>query len=355
MKFGITFFPTVGPEQTPAVQYFEDALRLAGLADELGFHHVRTVEHYFFTYGGYSPDPVTFLSAVAGRTTNVRLGTSAVIPAFTHPVKLAGKLAMLDNISKGRLDVGFGRAFLPDEFAAFGISLDESRPRFDEGIAAAKLLWSGENVTWAGEFYRFGPVTLLPRPVQQPHPPVFVTTARSVESCEAAGLAGHNLMLVPAILQREQIQERLAVFRDAWVRGGRAAGTEQIQFSYPAWVADSTEEAHRIGRYDEERNGAALGAAVSSWAKVTSAQYPGYEKLADQSTRLSFEAKLAENKVLAGTPAQVRAQLEQIAEWYGDDLTLSLAVHSGHLAAEHGERTLRLFAEQVAPKLSTTT
>jgi alkanesulfonate monooxygenase SsuD/methylene tetrahydromethanopterin reductase-like flavin-dependent oxidoreductase (luciferase family) len=141
VKIGIVFFPTVGPADKAATTYFDEALRLVDLADELGFDHVKMVEHYFFPYGGYSPDPITFLAAAAGRTRRVRLGTSATIPAFTHPVKLAGKLAMLDNISHGRVDAAFGRAFLPDEFAAFGVPMDESRDRFVEGVEAVKLLW----------------------------------------------------------------------------------------------------------------------------------------------------------------------------------------------------------------------
>ncbi|MEV7618201.1 LLM class flavin-dependent oxidoreductase [Streptomyces sp. NPDC089799] len=352
MKFGIVFFPTVGPADKPATQYFDEALRLADLAEELGFDHVKMVEHYFFAYGGYSPDPVTFLAAVAGRTERIRLGTSATIPAFQHPVKLAGKLAMLDNISGGRVDAAFGRAFLPDEFKAFGISLDESKDRFTEGIEAIKRLWSEEDVVFEGRFHRFGPVTLLPRPVQQPHPPVFVTTARSAESCAEAGRAGHNLQSVPNVMSTEELQNRLALYRSEWAASGRAPGTEQIHFSYPCVVAEDGEEARRKGRHDDDRNSAAIRDAVASWADVRSAAYPGYEKLVEATRTSHFESKLEQRKLLIGAPDQVRAQLEQIAEWFGDDITISLGVHSGHLGFEDAATTLRLMAEQVIPKLN---
>src|SRR5947209_1295372 len=127
MKFGINLFPTVGPAEKSAGQHFDECLRLARLAEELGFDHVKTVEHYLTPYGGYSPDPVTFLAAAAARTSTIRLVTGAVIPAFTHPVQLAGKLAMLDNIAKGRLAGGFGRAFLPDEVTGFQVASDQRR------------------------------------------------------------------------------------------------------------------------------------------------------------------------------------------------------------------------------------
>lgn len=351
MKFGIVFFPTVGPDDKPAPQYFDECLQLVDLAEQLGYDHVKIVEHYFFAYGGYSPDPVTFLAAAAGRTSRLRLGTSATIPAFVHPVKLAGKLAMLDNISHGRLDAAFGRAFLPDEFKAFGVPLDESKSRFVESVQAIKRLWTEEDVVFEGRYHAFGPVTLLPRPFQQPHPPVFVTTARSAESCAQAGRDGHHLQTVPNVMSTRELQERLQVYRSEWQGSGRAPGSERIHFSYPCVVAADSEEARRKGRHDDERNTAAISAAVASWATTRSSAYPGYEKLASIGES-HFDEKLAANKLLIGSPDQVREQLDQIAEWFGSDITISLGVHSGHLSLRDAETTLRLLADEVLPKLS---
>jgi alkanesulfonate monooxygenase SsuD/methylene tetrahydromethanopterin reductase-like flavin-dependent oxidoreductase (luciferase family) len=111
MEFGIQFFPAVGPAQKPADRYWGEALELTRLAEELGFTNVRTVEHYFHPYGGYSPDPLIFLSAAAAVTHSIRLITGAVLPVFNHPLKLAGQIGMADAISGGRLEVGFARAF----------------------------------------------------------------------------------------------------------------------------------------------------------------------------------------------------------------------------------------------------
>lgn len=349
MDFGLTFFPTVGPADKPAQTYFDECLRLVELADALGYHHVKTVEHYFFAYGGYSPDPVTFLAAAAARSRRVRVGTSAVIPAFTHPLKLAGKLAMLDNISHGRLDVAFGRGFLPDEFTAFGVSMDESRARFIEGIEACKRLWSEENVVWESEHYRFGPVTLLPRPAQLPHPPVFITSARSSESCAEAGTRGYHLQTVPGVLSKDDLRDRIATHRDAWSAAGHQ-DVPRVHFSYPCVLAEDTAEAHRLAKLDDARNTAAITTAVQSWGSTSSTAYPGYEKLADTAKRATFEDKLAANKLLAGTPDDVIGQLAEIVEWFGDGITISLGIHSGHLDLAQTERSMRLFAEHVMPK-----
>src|SRR5215831_5085872 len=113
MKFGINFFPAFRPNQKTTGEYYAQCLRVSERADELGFSSIKTVEHYFHDYGGLSPNPIVLLAAIAARTRRVRPITGAVIPAFNHPIKLAGELAMLDNISHGRLDVALaGLSFL---------------------------------------------------------------------------------------------------------------------------------------------------------------------------------------------------------------------------------------------------
>jgi alkanesulfonate monooxygenase SsuD/methylene tetrahydromethanopterin reductase-like flavin-dependent oxidoreductase (luciferase family) len=130
VQFGVQFFPSVGPSEKSGATYFAESLAIAEQAEQLGFTHARTVEHYFERYGGYSPNPIVFLAALSQRTRTMRLVTGAVLPVFNHPLKLAGEIGMLDAISGGRLDVGFARAFLPHEFRRFGVSPDESQARF---------------------------------------------------------------------------------------------------------------------------------------------------------------------------------------------------------------------------------
>src|SRR2546423_15482011 len=94
MEFGIQFFPAVGPDQKPADQYWREALELTQLAEGLGFTNVRTVEHYFLSYGGYSPDPPIFPSPPAALTRSLRLIPRAVLPVFNKPPKLAGQIGV---------------------------------------------------------------------------------------------------------------------------------------------------------------------------------------------------------------------------------------------------------------------
>ncbi|WP_116199119.1 LLM class flavin-dependent oxidoreductase [Amycolatopsis circi] len=350
MKFGINLAPNVTPEERSGAQLFAEFLELAELAEALGFDHVKTVEHYFTSYGGYSPDPVTFLAAVAARTERIRLVTGAVLPAFTHPLKLAGKLAMLDNISKGRLDVGFGRAFLPDEFEAFQVSMDESRARFEEGVEACRRLWAEEHVVWDGQFCQFGPVTMLPRPFQQPHPPILVATARTPESAEAAGRAGHGVMMVPSINKVEKVQDMLALYRKAYAGAGHE-GEGQVHMTYNTYLSEDPERARMLGKKYADNTHDKLVGAVTSWATTRSEQYRGYEQIAQKAKSSSFEDQIRETKVLVGTPDEVVGQVRQIREWFGE-ITVSLQPTAGNMPVAESARTMELFAEHVLPRFA---
>src|SRR5258706_14525123 len=169
MKFGLNFFPSFRPSDYSTAEYFAQCLRLAERADQLGFNSVKTVEHYFFDYGGHSPNPIVFLSAVAARPTRIRPITGAVIPAFNHPVKLAAELALLDNLSNGRLDAGFGRAFIPKEFEVFGVDMAESRARFEGGSGLVIRLWTADRGSPEGRCPRVHDGSREPRRLQTPH------------------------------------------------------------------------------------------------------------------------------------------------------------------------------------------
>src|SRR3989442_7806587 len=126
MKCGIDYFPDADRDRVSGQRYFAEVLDLAEYADRLGYDSVKIVEHYFTSYGGYSPDPCLFLAACSQRTRRLRLVTGAVLPVFNHPLKLAGQLTMLDAISGRRLDAGLARAFLPYEVEGFRIFVEES-------------------------------------------------------------------------------------------------------------------------------------------------------------------------------------------------------------------------------------
>lgn len=348
MHFGINFFSSVRPEQKSAAQYFDEALRLAALADELGYSHVRTVEHYFRPYGGLTPNPIVFLSAAAARTSRIRLVTGAVIPIFNHPLKLAGELAMLDAISGGRLTVGFARAFLPEEFEAFQRSMDESRARFEGGIEAIRRLWTETDVVFEDAFYKFGPVTSTPRPTQQPHPPIMVAAIGTQASFEWAGRMGFGLMVVPYLSRFDDLQAKIESYRATFAAHHPDVPIPTVQMSIHLHVAETDEQAVAEATEPMHQYIAVFRESAAAWADHSSRDYAGYDQVIGQLDSMTIDRVLRERRAFIGSPATVREQVQYITDTFGD-IEPSLSVLWGNLSYEVSERSLRLFADEVLP------
>jgi alkanesulfonate monooxygenase SsuD/methylene tetrahydromethanopterin reductase-like flavin-dependent oxidoreductase (luciferase family) len=299
------------------------------------------------------PNPVVFLAAVAARTRRVRLVTGAVLPVFNHPIKLAGELAMLDCLSQGRLDAGFGRAFLPEEFAAFERSLDESRARFESGIAAVTKLWTQAETVHADAFYRFGPIPMLPKPVQQPHPPILIAAVGTPSSFEWAGQQGYGLMIVPYLSKFEDVQANLARYRHAFADAWPDRPVRPPHMSFHLHVAETDAQAAREAAPHLEQYTRLFRESATAWQRTASAAYPGYTELASQLERLNFDRIMAEGRAFVGSPATVARQVAHILELFGD-VEPSLSIHFGSLPLEASERSLRLFAAEVRPRLEGT-
>jgi alkanesulfonate monooxygenase SsuD/methylene tetrahydromethanopterin reductase-like flavin-dependent oxidoreductase (luciferase family) len=346
MEFGLNFFPDVSPQMKSGQQYFREALNLVELAEQYGYSHIRIVEHYFQPYGGYSPNPVVFLAAAAQRTRTMRLVTGAVLPVFNNPLKLAGELGMLDAISNGRLDIGVARAFLPHEFATFGISMDESRARFEEGFAALQVLLSQEQASFTGQFHRFHNVTSLPRPVQQPHPPYWVAAMATEESFARAGARGHNIMAIP--LGGAAIRPLLQAYRDAYRAAGHA-GQGQVMLAFHMYCAPTDEEAEAMARPLINGYLQRLLAAASGWDVTASKDYQNYPRLIAGLKQQNFDSLLASGAVWVGSPASIRARLAQYAEEVGGFDIASLQVIYGQMSEADAERSIHLFADRVMP------
>jgi alkanesulfonate monooxygenase SsuD/methylene tetrahydromethanopterin reductase-like flavin-dependent oxidoreductase (luciferase family) len=350
MQFGLNFFPCLSPAEKPADQYFREAMHLIGLADELGYVHIRQVEHYFSSYGGYSPNPIVFLAAAAQRTRKARLVTGAVLPAFNNPLKLAGELAMLDGISGGRLDTGFARAFLPHEFDTFGVSLDESRARFNEGIEQVRLLLSGENVSHTGQFHSFKNVTSYPRPTQKPHPPIWIAATSTPQTFEETGRAGFSIMTIP--LEPKRMKELFSIYRSAWRAAGHP-GNGTVMGNFIMCCLPSRAEAHEIAR--EPTNGHLRGVATGAagWLQGASTKdYPGYDRMIAAISKETFEDQIAKGVGLVGTPKEVIEMVRAYNTDVGGLDAASLHVVPSTMPVEAAERAMRHFAAECMPALA---
>ena len=216
MQFGILFELQTSDPVNGEAAVWREGLEQAELADRSGFDAVWAVEHHFLVGYAHCSAPEVFLTAVSQRTTNVRLGHGVVVaPApVNHPFRLAERVAALDLVSGGRVDVGFGRGFSELEQSAFGLNPETSRELAAETVRSIPKMWTEQEFPgYQGAHLDLPPRQVIPKPVQKPHPPMW-WACTSPPSYELAGKMGLGCLCF-AFQPPEQLTERLAVYKAA--------------------------------------------------------------------------------------------------------------------------------------------
>ncbi|HEU5323455.1 MAG TPA: LLM class flavin-dependent oxidoreductase, partial [Methylomirabilota bacterium] len=217
MRFGTYFFFQAHPSLSHPEVIRRDVEQMAW-TEELGFDAIWLTEHHFIDYG-LSVSPAVLAAAAAMRTRRVRIGLAAAILPFHDPVRLAEELALVDILSEGRLDVGVGRGNRPVEFEGFRVPQIESRERFEEALAILVRAWTQERFAFEGRHFTIPEVRVIPKPLQQPHPPLSVVCV-SPDTIEATALRG--LPMLNSLMRGPVAQ--LAQQRDTYVAACRKAG-----------------------------------------------------------------------------------------------------------------------------------
>jgi alkanesulfonate monooxygenase SsuD/methylene tetrahydromethanopterin reductase-like flavin-dependent oxidoreductase (luciferase family) len=336
-------------EQWSEQAVYDSALEQMLAAEALGFHSVWIAEHHFNDYG-LCPAPPVLAAFIAARTTALRLGMGVSLLPLHHPVDLAESLAVLDVVSGGRLDVGIGRGGTLQDYETFQSDRADARARVEEGIALIQQSWSGAPFDFQGRFHSAQRVHVRPRPVQRPHPPLFIAcnSEDSVRSAARLGLPTLSSFFVPV----DELQRRHRLYRELAREAGRSPG-EIEALEAQSWgmrvvhVAPSREEALRAIEapfmgYQQKmavlRSDSAGGSVPDSFDRSL--------------LRLrSFQEYLATGWTLLGTADEVREGLQQYLEATGYRRVLLLMALPG-LDTALALRSMRLFAEKVAPAVA---
>ncbi|MFB3098065.1 MAG: LLM class flavin-dependent oxidoreductase, partial [Dehalococcoidia bacterium] len=171
MQFGLAYEmqrPTLDDQAV-----VEETLEQCILADEMGFDYVWFVEHHFLTTFSSSPCPEVMFGALSRLTKRIRLGFGVVVLPYHHPVRVAERVAMVDQLSHGRVDFGTGRS-APYEQTGMGIDPRNTREMWEESLTMIPKIWESETFEWEGKFWNVPPRQVLPKPYQKPHPPIWV-------------------------------------------------------------------------------------------------------------------------------------------------------------------------------------
>ncbi len=343
MRFGVMLSVATTGAPDNAAEVYREALAQVELAERLGYDSVWVAEHHFTNYV-MLPAPLMFLTAAAQRTRTIRLGTAVLPLPFYHPLRLAEDVAMADLLSEGRLNVGIGRGYQPYEFAPLGTQYEESVDRFQEILDILLAAWRGEEFRYDGRYHQVEPMTLVPRPLQRPHPPIWLasSTPRSISIAARRGFI--PLSTAGIHDPRELTQARIA-YHDTL----RAIGKDP---------ADAPLAVQRVVHVAPTRAAARAAAEHALWTYRASVRYSGVVPIPPDG-RADVSPNPGEppheelmQRVLAGTPDDVAERIAELRELGVTTLIASMDLTG--LDPMLVRRSMQLFAEQVAPRLADT-
>lgn len=220
MKFGV-FCVAQAPAGLSPSEAMQSQLRQAVLAEELGFDSLWIAEHHSSDYCVVA-DPFVFAAAAAALTSRIRIGTAVSLLPLHNPLEIAEQAIMVDHLSGGRLDVGVGRGYVPRYFDTLGLPKDERGPIFAEALEVIVRAWTEPRLDHEGPHWRFSDISLFPRPLQTPHPPVFVASSGSPETIQIAARYGFPIMQGNDYLTPEKVSSRLSMYGVAAQEAGRS-------------------------------------------------------------------------------------------------------------------------------------
>ena len=349
MKFGMLYL-FESPAGRGEQQMVTEQIELMQAAEDLGFDSVWPAEHHFSEYG-FCASPALSLAAIARTTRRIRLGTGVVVLPFNHPVRVAEDYAMLDLLSDGRIELGVGRGYQPTEFQGYSVDQTKSRGMFDESIEIIQRAWTEERFNFEGEHYQLHDVSVRPKPLQKPHPPIWMA-ALSEETFEKAGRMGFNLLCSPVFGgSLQDSKARLDRYRSALERAGHDPATREIGALVMVYVGKSQEEARKefadpvlwyfrtFGKYVAPKLGQP---AIEG--------YESYTAIRDLVSVVEWDQLLEHGAVICGDADYVGERISEIRDAFGITHLLCWT-RLGGMSASSVTKHMERMRDKVIPRL----
>ena len=346
------FDPQLGAELFET--YLEDKI----YAEQAGFDAIGNNEHHMSPYG-MMPNPNLVGAVIANRTTHALIQQTGVIVPLVNPIRLAEEYAMLDVMSKGRLVAGFMRG-IPHEYVAYNVAPSESYSRMDEAITLIRKCWTEtEPFGWEGEHYQFRAVSVWPKPVQQPHPPILM----SASSEPSARLAAkhHAIAGLLALSSMDAGHEAMRRYRAFAAEYGWQPTIDYFTVGMPCSIAPTYDEAKEVLESGMEYFFGVLGGGIRTAQKlvVQKTRYYGNEKEAEEQSKkfvnarmgagkMSFDDKVEAGLIVCGTPEMAIKQIERVYRELGV-IRIGFVMKWGNVPDDHVKRTMDYLRDIVFP------
>lgn len=339
MDFNIHFSMTYPGHAYGGARFYADLLEQAVLADQLGYRSVSLSEHHLLDLG-LIPAPLMTAVKIAAHTQSIEILTSvAVLPL--HDMRIyAGELIMADIFTKGRLVLGVGRGGYAYEMERLGVPISETRARFEESLEVLQALLTREEVSWDGTYYKFEPLTVMPRPMS-PGGPRMMMAVMNAEGIYQCTKKGFSILTTPLTGDMDQFRAQVDAFHRAKSEMGDAARDQILQVSRAAFV--TTSDAHRRAKLEQ---------AQVHYSRLDN-MYTG-PGLVDNGIvralpRTQTVDQLAEN-ILVCSATEMVDRLGLFADMGVDRVSMVLNFGSSH---EESLETIQRIAEDVMPHFKT--
>jgi alkanesulfonate monooxygenase SsuD/methylene tetrahydromethanopterin reductase-like flavin-dependent oxidoreductase (luciferase family) len=374
-NFDLLAYPHVPKDapRTPVPSNFFDPIKGAAnyaehldemtYCEELGLDGVVFNEHHYSSYGTM-PSPNLIAAALSQRTKRIKIGVLGnILPLRDHPVRVAEEYAMIDCLSNGRLIAGFVRG-IPAEYVWYGVNPEESRGRFQEAYDLIMTAWTNSVWSFEGEFYKLKDCAIWPRPIQQPHPPIWIA-ARSAESIEWC--VKRHLPCAQVYQTTGQIEDTFNYYRTKAKEDGWEAKPDDFILCRHIYIDESNKKAQEIAEpamryffsvYNRGFNDAINQTAADQQkllAKLTSERSFNYFREGNRSridfSTLGWDELIKSGYMIAGDPDGVARQIQDQMKQVGADHFMGM-FHIGNLAHEKVISSLDLFKKEIMPRLN---
>ena len=347
MEFGMFHqFPALPGR--PEREAFEEAFAQIDAAERWGLDVMWLAELHFDPQRSVLSAPLSIASAVAARTERIKIGIAVQVLPLCHPLRLAEEGATVDQISRGRLIFGVGRSGLPRTYEDYGVSYAESRDRFAEVLDIVEQAWSQPAVSYEGKYYSFKNITVAPKPLQKPLPPIRIAAA-SPDTYPAVGARGLPIFINARYGSFSEFVPEIRRYREAYAAAGHP-GRGQVFLRVPSYVAETEAQARAEAEeslmhfYREQ-----AGRLRDSLSRAGTRAIEGRAERLKRIENLTYDEALT-GQVLIGTPEMVTERLRMLQQEIGIDGILAELNCGGLIPHERVMTALRLLCEEVMPQ-----
>ena len=348
MEFGVfQEFPSL-PGQ-PDADAFEQAFDLVDIAERGGLDALWLAELHFDPDRSVLSSPLCVASAIAARTSRIRIGIGVQVLPLCHPLRLAEEAATVDQISRGRLILGVGRSGVARTYESYGVPYAESRDRFTEALDIIRQAWREPVFSYRGKFHHFEDVTTTPRPFQQPMPPIRMA-ATSADTFPAIGAMGLPIFVAIRHEPSSAVAANIRAYREAYQAAGHP-GEGQVFLRFPGFVAETAQRAREAAEPTLLHYYRAQAALLRDSASRIDAKAAAVR--AGQAQRLeemTFD-EAVRGMVLVGTPEHVSGRLRELRDELGLAGILMELNAGGRAPHAEVKAALQLLCAEVMPRL----